>query len=176
MAKIGRNSLCPCGSGKKYKKCCLKQENHIKNFAEKIKKRYPELSKNFIQAKDHHIKMSEIIIDLADELLEVAESMKDKKGAITITIIAWNLSLLDEETCNQELLTMSKTNAIKNYDGHKEMVALLKSLINKKNVEYPDINRFIVDYEFIKLNKDDFHLNVVSVIHPEELGIIEDGV
>jgi tetratricopeptide (TPR) repeat protein len=22
MAKIGRNDLCPCGSGKKYKKCC----------------------------------------------------------------------------------------------------------------------------------------------------------
>jgi preprotein translocase subunit SecA len=21
-AKIGRNDLCPCGSGKKYKKCC----------------------------------------------------------------------------------------------------------------------------------------------------------
>ncbi|MFH0837012.1 MAG: SEC-C metal-binding domain-containing protein [Candidatus Aenigmatarchaeota archaeon] len=24
IAKIGRNDLCPCGSGKKYKKCCLK--------------------------------------------------------------------------------------------------------------------------------------------------------
>lgn len=23
-AKFGRNELCPCGSGKKYKKCCLK--------------------------------------------------------------------------------------------------------------------------------------------------------
>lgn len=23
MAKVGRNDLCPCGSGKKYKKCCL---------------------------------------------------------------------------------------------------------------------------------------------------------
>lgn len=23
--KIGRNDLCPCGSGKKYKKCCLKK-------------------------------------------------------------------------------------------------------------------------------------------------------
>ncbi|QTA80963.1 SEC-C motif-containing protein [Desulfonema limicola] len=22
--KIGRNDLCPCGSGKKYKKCCMK--------------------------------------------------------------------------------------------------------------------------------------------------------
>ena len=23
MTKVGRNALCPCGSGKKYKKCCL---------------------------------------------------------------------------------------------------------------------------------------------------------
>jgi hypothetical protein len=26
MTKIGRNALCPCGSGKKYKKCCLQQD------------------------------------------------------------------------------------------------------------------------------------------------------
>ena len=25
MAKIGRNELCPCGSGKKYKRCCQAQ-------------------------------------------------------------------------------------------------------------------------------------------------------
>lgn len=24
MVKVGRNDPCPCGSGKKYKKCCLK--------------------------------------------------------------------------------------------------------------------------------------------------------
>ena len=24
--KVGRNHLCPCGSGKKYKKCCLKRK------------------------------------------------------------------------------------------------------------------------------------------------------
>lgn len=27
MAKIGRNTPCPCGSGKKYKKCCLLSHN-----------------------------------------------------------------------------------------------------------------------------------------------------
>lgn len=27
LKKIGRNDLCPCGSGKKYKKCCLGKEN-----------------------------------------------------------------------------------------------------------------------------------------------------
>ena len=26
MAKIGRNDLCPCGSGKKYKRCCLEKD------------------------------------------------------------------------------------------------------------------------------------------------------
>ncbi|MEW6219978.1 MAG: SEC-C metal-binding domain-containing protein [Thermodesulfobacteriota bacterium] len=26
MSKIGRNTPCPCGSGKKYKKCCEKKE------------------------------------------------------------------------------------------------------------------------------------------------------
>jgi preprotein translocase subunit SecA len=26
-AKIGRNDPCPCGSGKKYKNCCMRQEN-----------------------------------------------------------------------------------------------------------------------------------------------------
>lgn len=26
MSKIGRNDMCPCGSGKKYKKCCLGKE------------------------------------------------------------------------------------------------------------------------------------------------------
>ena len=26
MPKIGRNDPCPCGSGKKYKKCCLGKE------------------------------------------------------------------------------------------------------------------------------------------------------
>jgi uncharacterized protein YecA (UPF0149 family) len=24
VSKVGRNDPCPCGSGKKYKKCCLK--------------------------------------------------------------------------------------------------------------------------------------------------------
>lgn len=30
MAKIGRNSPCPCGSGEKYKRCCEKKEAELK--------------------------------------------------------------------------------------------------------------------------------------------------
>ncbi len=30
--KIGRNALCPCGSGKKYKNCCLDKKTGSKMF------------------------------------------------------------------------------------------------------------------------------------------------
>ena len=29
QAKVGRNDPCPCGSGKKYKKCCLEKDAHL---------------------------------------------------------------------------------------------------------------------------------------------------
>jgi len=34
MSKVGRNDPCPCGSGKKYKKCCELKEKHKKFHAE----------------------------------------------------------------------------------------------------------------------------------------------
>lgn len=30
MAKIGRNTMCPCGSGKKYKRCCQSKEAEMR--------------------------------------------------------------------------------------------------------------------------------------------------
>ena len=35
MGKVGRNSRCPCGSGKKYKKCCLVSKQKPKAVLEK---------------------------------------------------------------------------------------------------------------------------------------------
>ncbi|MBL4941449.1 MAG: SEC-C domain-containing protein [Colwellia sp.] len=32
MTKAGRNDPCPCGSGKKHKKCCLLKQQHLPNF------------------------------------------------------------------------------------------------------------------------------------------------
>ena len=43
--KVGRNDLCPCGSGKKYKNCCMKESNQ--NTAAK----YTPSGKRKIKAK-----------------------------------------------------------------------------------------------------------------------------
>ncbi|MCF8086229.1 MAG: type I methionyl aminopeptidase [Desulfohalobiaceae bacterium] len=41
MVKIGRNDPCPCGSGKKYKKCCMKaQQESQENLKDLYYKRY----------------------------------------------------------------------------------------------------------------------------------------
>ena len=42
MAKIGRNEQCPCGSGKKYKNCCLKKERYSKNLSDDALKKLKE--------------------------------------------------------------------------------------------------------------------------------------
>ena len=34
MAKIGRNDPCPCGSGKKYKRCCINRDASAFSFTQ----------------------------------------------------------------------------------------------------------------------------------------------
>jgi len=39
MAKVGRNQPCPCGSGKKYKQCCLTADEAAKTAAREEQRR-----------------------------------------------------------------------------------------------------------------------------------------
>ncbi|MEW6408281.1 MAG: SEC-C metal-binding domain-containing protein [Patescibacteria group bacterium] len=50
MPKIGRNDSCPCGSGKKYKKCCLLKEEEKENQQE-IKVRSTQKAFDYIDEK-----------------------------------------------------------------------------------------------------------------------------
>jgi tetratricopeptide (TPR) repeat protein len=66
MAKTGRNDPCPCGSGKKYKLCCLhKDEAAARANAEAKQAAAAERAKNFLEALDEQ---------LADEDLDAASN------------------------------------------------------------------------------------------------------
>jgi len=79
MAKIGRNAPCPCGSGKKYKKCCLPDEKEIAAGKAKAKQRYleelqasrpkgpPMPGDFFIEDDERFMEDSNRIIDLIDD-------------------------------------------------------------------------------------------------------------
>jgi hypothetical protein len=52
--KIGRNDPCPCGSGKKYKRCCLAQESAAYDFWAQQHSAYEQLTRdimNFAESK-----------------------------------------------------------------------------------------------------------------------------
>lgn len=48
--KVGRNEPCPCGSGKKYKKCCIDQHNHSHSTISPIPAEGLELADEWIAA------------------------------------------------------------------------------------------------------------------------------
>ena len=71
MVKIGRNAPCPCGSGKKYKKCCLMSK------AGKGQK-YASSTK-FIPVFTQLDQLSNSVVDLIkQERLDEAEAMSHK--------------------------------------------------------------------------------------------------
>ena len=73
MAKIGRNAPCPCGSGKKYKKCCL--------LGKDLAKRYSPVRKKirFIPVYTELDKLSNSVVDLIKEnKLNEAEAVSHK--------------------------------------------------------------------------------------------------
>lgn len=71
MAKIGRNTPCPCGSGKKYKKCCLGRQK-----ATTQPEPYPSGFTPFYTELDL---LSNSVVDLIDEnKLDEAEAASER--------------------------------------------------------------------------------------------------
>ena len=68
MVKIGRNAPCPCGSGKKYKKCCLSPQ--------KVKRPSSVKKQRFIPVYTELDQLSNSVVDLINEnKLDEAEAV-----------------------------------------------------------------------------------------------------
>jgi len=86
VTKHARNAPCPCGSGRKYKKCCLPQDD-VKERAEAYARREREAATRrpvvFQAGSDDHLdELSNSVIDLVnagdiDAALEVCRELKE---------------------------------------------------------------------------------------------------
>lgn len=68
MAKIGRNDLCPCNSGKKYKKCCMAGDEAAARAARPaqpatVPARRPSLA-SYVQEHDELTVTSNAVVDM----------------------------------------------------------------------------------------------------------------
>jgi tetratricopeptide (TPR) repeat protein len=68
MAKIGRNDLCHCNSGKKYKKCCMASDEAAARAARPAQSaavpvRRPSLA-SYVQERDELTEASNAVVDM----------------------------------------------------------------------------------------------------------------
>jgi uncharacterized protein YchJ len=67
MAEIGRNDPCPCGSGQKYKRCCLPRDEAAAVERARAHEREQAAAAFVVEDNDGLDEASNIVIDLIDE-------------------------------------------------------------------------------------------------------------
>lgn len=169
MVKIGRNESCPCGSGLKFKKCCIdtgldsKIEKSSEYLIERVKNQMDKNSKNeslcFRNLKSVE-KLSAIIIDFAKPYLKGANTFKEQSNVLEFALVAWNLSLMPdpnlelEKFCEQIFQSMGVSR-------DSEFKEFMVSMIYRKIEQFKEVKRLVTDYDIIDTGHG-FHLNVVS--------------
>jgi hypothetical protein len=103
MKKVGRNNPCPCGSGKKYKKCCLSKPLSDSQRAESfIEQHYDFTSKDY---KDKEREFSEWVKDILHRVHYTAGGQSIALEEVwTFTIVPGNvMPLTGDSTIYQGL-------------------------------------------------------------------------
>lgn len=170
--KIGRNDPCPCGSGKKYKKCCIARETLLDNdyrldlrpFMDIVRRHRLTHQPNVMSFKDaDESSLSTTIFKYAEDLLSLAETDEDVEIILFIAIMAWNLAVGEDD-----IDVYLKHFAAKNTMPHtiyRYMKNLLDVLVQQKQEKYPFIDTLIVDFT-VEINDEEIRLSLVSVEKP----------
>lgn len=89
MAKIGRNERCPCGSGKKYKQCCIKKAVSESSFSASQREHAIELLLRFI-ARRHREDREDAEEDLWGSYIERQDELDDDGHEASAAVLdAW---------------------------------------------------------------------------------------
>jgi len=159
MAKIGRNQPCPCGSGKKYKKCCYEKNNISKillsnSFGKNL------LKGAIITTNPQKEKMSEVLLEFAKPLTDECEDEKAFYNALQISAIAWNSSFFHPKERNK--LIDEDINKYINDNSDREIAKeILSRMLVRKEKNFHNIKIMIVDFQ-ISYRDGQQHLNVIS--------------
>jgi hypothetical protein len=173
MEKIGRNSKCPCGSGKKYKQCCLPKCRNTKNREKKFIDRISELpfsvsirSKN---GADSEIKISSVEImknGIVNKILEdeisiatgsvVGESTNENSAILSIPQNRNELPIIEicgnatvKNNRNNPSIRISGTKNELKIDSLNNLFALIRIVFRR------DVQKYCFDILFGEKNREE---------------------
>ena len=165
--KIGRNELCNCGSGLKYKKCCLNSAGNVEKFTdlESTTKKAIGRDITIIHNPKNQEKMSALILGLIDEYHRHTKTLERAKSLVCLGCMAWNLSLLSDDDTRRDAITEGAREAFTVLDeqDNNDFIDIMKHLIDKKLVKYPDNKRYIVNFNVTECNNE-FSVQIASTL------------
>lgn len=197
---VGRNELCPCGSGKKYKKCCLLKDEKIEISKNKIgysKKQYDSIMKNvmeFAEKEEYSPYKSRCEIDFGINTYQLEHTVNtyyltnykyNKQSSIMMDYFnRYKNSLNKNQTSIIEKVLNSYMSLYQIKEKNIDKI-LLKDIILNENIYVEDLALFkdfeVGDYALARIiNVEDINLLLdrtikVNEVHKENIkSILED--
>ncbi|MEJ8777380.1 YecA family protein [Pseudogracilibacillus sp. ICA-222130] len=152
MRKIGRNEPCPCGSGLKYKKCCLKK-NVIPFSPEQLDEQLIDLSTEMIEygLKSYKDKINEALTKYGN-MYGIGEKTEDKDHFIALSL-PWILiheRMIDGQTIYEQFV-------------HEKMDTIEHDTIKKALHNWKDASSSF--YEIVSIeNKEKNYISIQNVL------------
>ncbi|WP_143715414.1 SEC-C domain-containing protein [Alkalithermobacter paradoxus] len=161
---MGRNDQCICGSGKKYKKCCLNKEKKISMLRKKI-----ELSQSIDTNLINKIYNYSTTEELHNEFLNAQEKFFMVKGLKENEKFH---RLFNTYYMNDYITTQNKPISILFYEQHSNEVSVVERDILKEK-----LTSYIGIYEVVDIKEDKALLKDVLTneeTHMEDLSVIDN--
>jgi tetratricopeptide (TPR) repeat protein len=145
MAKTGRNDPCPCGSGRKYKVCCLQKDEEVER--ERFRRAAAEAAAQAAKTRRE-----------AEATLEALEDERDLAEDSNAVIALVKAGKLDEaEQAARELLV----NYPEVHDGHDRLGMVYEARGQKR--EAADCYRKVI--EFVRDHPDQYDPEFADTFH-----------
>jgi hypothetical protein len=153
--KKSKKETRPASTSQRRREILLKRVEQAHSIPrEKVKRFPPETGK-----------MSQVMLDFAQPLLDKCEDTDSMKGAISMAIAVWNMSFLSPEKQDEMLEQLiGDRKAFSDARDLAEVVATMDTLIERKKKYFADKKRVIVDFQMYVTPDERLHLDVVSTV------------
>lgn len=115
------------------------------------------------QQSFHVVKMSEVILDFAEPLLDAIDDDELFERAIGCAVFCWNLSFLTEKKQQRQVRGMvnklDKSDLLTRFEAED----CVRMLLERKKAFFADEKRMVLSYQVVE-EKDHRHLYVTSTL------------
>lgn len=161
MATVGRNDPCPCGSGAKYKKCCIDRDREASGRSQGIPDggqvvdrdgaRFTTssgitdaqrgMAAEFFEQKRRGRGPAQEMADFSQPLIDAADGPAALQNALSLGAIFWNLAVIKDEAERLEMLEDLVKQTQKTEEDAQEFRKLAAEMVERHRTMFPEMHR-----------------------------------